>query len=104
MARSKVIWTSFAKADFQETLDFYSKRNQNKIYSKKLLQRVRVLIQLLVRQPQLGAATEFEAVRAIGTSPFRIYYKVEEKRLVILLVWDARRNPEDLKEIISAQA
>ncbi len=102
MARKKVTWTDFARQDFKETLSFYNERNQSKSYSKKLLKKIKTIIGLIVRHPNLGTATEFQEIRVIGTTPFRIYYKNKEDSLVILLIWDSRRNPEDLTEIIRA--
>lgn len=104
MARKKVTWTDFAKEDFRGTLDFYNKRNKSKSYSKKLLKRIRSLIALLAKHPFLGSETEFESVRVIGANPFRIFYKAEKGCITILLIWDTRRNPENLQSIIKEQS
>ena len=41
-----------------------------------------------------------ERVRVLRTSNYQIYYELKDEDIVILVVWDMRRNPEELKKYI----
>lgn len=97
MARRKVIWTKNAELLFKEILNFYIERNQNKTYSKKLLQKVRSLTKKLSAFPFLGFEIETTKYREIIFDHYSIIYSVSETEIIIKLIWDQRRNPQELK-------
>ncbi|MCP9770715.1 type II toxin-antitoxin system RelE/ParE family toxin [Lacihabitans sp. LS3-19] len=97
MARRKVIWTKNAELLFKEILTFYFERNQNKTYSKKLLQKVKSLTNKLSRFPFLGFEIETTNYREIIFDHYSIIYSVSENEVVIKLIWDHRRNPDVLR-------
>jgi len=96
MAR-RIIWSEKAKTVFQEILVFYYKRNGTKIYSKKLNSEIKKLISLLKKQAFIGRLTNIDNVRVLIKDNFKIFYKVEQNIIIILLVWDCRQDPNDLK-------
>ena len=97
MARRKVIWTKNAELLFKEILTFYIERNHSKIYSKKLLQKVKSLTKKLSKFPFLGFEIETTNYREIIFDHYSIIYSVSETEIVIKLIWDNRRNPNELR-------
>ena len=95
MAGIKVEWSIEAKSDLIDILDFYIRRNGNAIYSKKLNSRINISISLLAKKPFLGKQTEDPSVRALITGDYQILYEVFDKLILIIMVWDCRRAPED---------
>ena len=67
MVKLKVEWSTDAKSDLLDILDFYVRRNKNAIYSKKLNADIDDSIKLLSRYPSLGLQTDYESVRALIT-------------------------------------
>ncbi len=97
MARRKVIWTKNAELLFKEILNFYIERNQNKTYSKKLLQKVKSLTKKLSKFPFLGLEIETTNYREVIFDHYSIIYSITETEIVIKLIWDQRRNPDKLR-------
>lgn len=93
----KIIWTSKAEKIFLEILEFYNKRNGTKTYSRKLNSEIQTIINLLKKFPYLGFLTDKEDIRIIIKGDYKIFYKIDPSKIVILFVWDCRQNPEDLK-------
>ena len=83
MARRRVIWTKNTELLFKEILTFYIERNQNKTYSKKLLQKVKPLTKKLWKFPFLGFEIESTNYREIIFDHYSIIYSVSESEIVI---------------------
>ena len=97
MVRRKVIWTKNAELLFKEILNFYIERNKNVKYSKKLLQKVKSLTKKLAKFPFLGFIIETTNYREIVFDHYSIIYSVSETEIVIKLIWDQSRNPDELR-------
>jgi toxin YoeB len=95
MAGIKVEWSVEAKSDLIDILGFYIKRNGNAIYSKKLNSQIKRSIAFLVKNPSLGKQTDEASVRALVTANYQIIYEIFDKLILIILIWDCRRSPED---------
>ena len=52
---------------------------------------------LISRHPFIGHSTDKENVRVNVLKEYMIFYEITVKEIVVLLVWDCRQNPEDLK-------
>ena len=65
MAKRKIIWSPRAKLDQYEILGYYSKRNGNKTYSRKLFKRFKNAISLLAKHPEIGVRTDVKNVRSL---------------------------------------
>ena len=65
MAKRKIIWSHRAKIKLTEILEFYYKRNNNKVYSQKVFQEIQKGVRLLKKQPKLGLRTDDESVRSL---------------------------------------
>jgi plasmid stabilization system protein ParE len=95
MAKFKVEWSIEAKLDLIDILDFYIKRNKSITYSYKLNKKIIKSIQLLRRNPLLGIPTENDSVRALITGDYQIIYEVFDQLILVIMIWDCRRDPED---------
>lgn len=92
----RIIWTNTAKKSRQEILEYWSKHNQSKAYSKKLSKLFRKKIALLKSEHYFGKPTDIENVRVSLVNNFSLFYKVYADKIIIVGIWDNRRNPDDL--------
>ena len=95
MAKYKIEWSIEARSDLLDILEFYYQRNGNANYSRKLNSKINKSIKLITRNPFLGKQTDISSVRAVVTGDYQIIYEVLEQTLLIAMVWDCRRNPEN---------
>ena len=58
----KVIWTTQAKNELFDILDYWKNRNQSILYSQKLFQLIQNQINLIILFPEIGRKTNFENV------------------------------------------
>ena len=96
MAR-RIVWTSRAEQIFSKILIFYFKRNGNKTYSRKLNSEIKQIIALIAKHPFLGKKASIYNIRVLVKGDFKVFYRIEPAEIVIILVWDCRQNPDDLK-------
>ena len=100
MAQRRIVWSKEAQGDFLATLCFYAERNGSKTYSKKLAGEVQEAIEKLREHPFLGRPTNNDTVRILIKGKYQIYYELNQEDIVILVVWDMRRNPNELKKYV----
>lgn len=93
----KIIWQPSAKNQLENTLEYFSIRNENTVYSKKLLKSVKEATSNLSKFPNLGKPTENEIVRELIHLDYSIFYVVDISKIYIILFWDNRRSPEMLE-------
>jgi len=96
MVKKQVIWPSIAKNDLLSILDYYYKRNGNKVYSGKLYKKFQKNVSLISKISFLGKPTDIPHVRIITINEYLLFYKVSAKEIIILTIWDSRRNPDNL--------
>lgn len=97
MVERKIIWSPKAKIDQFRILDFYYKRNGNKIYSQKLYKRFKSATKLLIKHPKIGIQTNIENVRTIIEGDFAIFYRIKKNIIEIITIWDCRQDTNKLK-------
>lgn len=95
MVKVKIEWSLEARLDLLDILEFYIQRNGNSIYSKKLNTRINNSIKLLIKNPFLGKQSDDPSIRALITGDYHIIYEVFDKLIMIIMIWDCRRDPED---------
>jgi len=95
MVRFKVEWSLEARLDFIDILEFYVKRNGSSAYSRKLYATINKIIRLLSNNPYLGKKTDEPSIRALVTGDYQILYEITDKMILIVMIWDCRRDPED---------
>ncbi|MGB3587168.1 MAG: type II toxin-antitoxin system RelE/ParE family toxin [Tunicatimonas sp.] len=96
----RIVWSKEAQDDFLATLGYYAERNGSKTYSEKLAKQIQEVIERLREHPLLGRPTNDEEVRILRKGNYQIYYELKNDEIVILVVWDMRRNPEELKRYV----
>ena len=95
MVKYKTKWSIEARLDLLDILDFYTQRNGNAVYSKKLFSKINKSIGLIIRNPPVGFQTNIESVRALVTGDYQLIYEVANTSILIVMVWDCKRNPLD---------
>jgi len=95
MVKRKIEWLIEAKFDLKDILEFYIERNGSAIYSKKLNAKFNKSIQLISKNPFIGAQSDFSKVRTLVTDDYQIIYEIFDEVLLIIKIWDCRRNPVD---------
>jgi len=92
----KVVWTKTAEKARREILQYWIVHNRSKAYSLKLSVLFKEKIELLKSQNYLGKPTDFDELRGTLVNHFTIFYKITESHIIIVGIWDNRRNPDDL--------
>lgn len=95
MVKFKIDWSIEAKSDLIDILDYYIKRNKSNLYSIKLNAKIHKSIKLLNKNPFLGIPTDYDSVRALVTEDYQIIYEIFDQLILIIMIWDCRRDPED---------
>ena len=92
----RIIWTNTAKKSRREILQYWIDHNGSDTYSKKLSKLFRNKVALLKSEHYHGKPTDFKNVRVSLVNNFSIFFKVNNDNIVIVGIWDNRRNPDDL--------
>lgn len=101
MARYQIEWSTEARFDLFDLLNFYIERNGNAVYSRKLNAEIRKSVKIISKNPFTGIKTNSESIFIIFTGNYQIIYKVIDLTIVIVMIWDSRRNPEDNPPLIT---
>jgi plasmid stabilization system protein ParE len=86
----QIIWSLRAHQDRKEILQYWRLKNQSATYSKKLNELFKKAVEIFVKHPQIGRKTDIKNIRVKLVRDYLII-------LLILTIWDNRRNPEELK-------
>jgi len=98
MAKLKVEWTSNAKIELSQILDYIDEK-----WTERELKNFAVLLEknisIIVSFPYIFPASSQNSNvrRCVVSKQTSLYYKVEEDRIVILSLFDNRQNPSALK-------
>jgi toxin YoeB len=95
MARYKIEWSIEARLDLLDILGFYIERNKSVAYSNRLNTKIVRSIKLIGQNPLIGIKTEINSVRALITGDYQIIYEIHNQLIVVVMIWDCRRDPED---------
>lgn len=96
----KIVWTNVAENDLKKIIDFISidsPQNALKIF-KSIKQKVSNLYALPERGrivPELQGQG-ISQYRELIIPPWRLMYRIDERKIYILSVIDSRRNVEDI--------
>jgi plasmid stabilization system protein ParE len=95
MVKIQVKWSVEARDDLKDILEYYIVRNKSKKYSVKLNSKIKKSIAILIKNPFLGIQTDIENVRILIKDDYQIIYEIVGQSIIIVLIWDSRRNPDD---------
>lgn len=96
MAKRKIIWSDTARNCFEKILDYYRDKNGNNKYSKSLSDKIKRTISHLKINNYMGKNSTFEDARVIIQEHYEIFYSINDKEIIIEIIWDSRRNPDKL--------
>lgn len=96
MVKRKIVWTQKANQERKEILAYWIERNQSKVYSIKLNKLIKDAVQLAAQYPDTGRKTTLEDVRVKIVRDYLLFYEVNKTTLVVLTIWDSRRNEKTL--------
>lgn len=98
----KIKWTDEASTELEEILTFYVKRNGNVNYSRKLRAMFSETLMYVCNNPFIGKSTEYKDVKYIVVHPnYSIFYTYNDKEIIVIAVWDNRRDPQLIKKKLS---
>lgn len=93
----QVQWEDEALDDLRQLVEFIALDNPTA--AQRLGMAVVDKVQQLAAQPRMGrryAAIKEVEVREVPVPPYRIFYRVETQRVVVLAVWHGARDEPDL--------
>ena len=94
----RIVWTSTAKKQLKEVIDYWNKRNHSKSYSQKIRTNLKVMLKLICAYPEIGVrSTHPNALVKTFMRNFKIIYKLDKDRVVILNFWDTKQDPKTNK-------
>lgn len=85
----KIIWSPLARNSFNEILDFNS-----------LIEKVNEKVLNISKFNFMGKQSDISDLRVIYLNHYELFYQISNDVIFITLMWDARRNPEDLKNLL----
>jgi toxin YoeB len=100
MAKRRLTWSIKVKQEINEIVFFFRKRNGNNRYGQKLQAAFLQTSKMIARFNEIGTRQKIEKrhIRYIivqGT--YQLFYEITENQIIIIKIWDMRRNPDDLK-------
>ena len=97
MAKREIIWSLRAKNDRIKILEFWIESNKSILYSRKLNNLFKKAAKFISEYPTVGKPTDDKKARIKIVRDYLIIYEVHKSAVVILTIFDSRRNPEKLK-------
>ena len=96
----KINWSEKAQQDRREIFTYWNARNKSTEYSKKLNILFKRRLNYLKEFPTMGRESGYEDIRYLVVRDYLIFYKIYTDSIIILRVWDGRRNPESLHGVL----
>ncbi|CAD0001175.1 MULTISPECIES: type II toxin-antitoxin system RelE/ParE family toxin [Flavobacterium] len=97
MAKKEIVWSSFAKLQLQNVIEYYLIRNESPTYSLKLLNEVEDLLDTLSNSELIGRLTSNKITRVISMKVYLIFYEINENQIQIVSFWDNRQDIKSRK-------
>ena len=104
----KIVWHTATKDDLLDIVN-YLKKSFGKEVAKKGLSEIKGTVNLLATFPFLGTKDdsltfESHSIYMLHSRFNRILYTVREKDVLILMIWNNRRDISKIKEILKDRA
>lgn len=96
MVGREVIWSLRAIHDKLSIYNYWIQRTGSVKYAGKLEILFIEVAEILAHFPDSGVPTEFADIRVSIVRDYKLFYRVTERSIVVLTVWDSRMNPTDL--------
>ncbi len=95
MAKRRIVWTKTAHLERIEILTYWFNKTKSKTYSKKLNKLFSETIKLLCTHHEIGRASKDSSIRITIVRDYLIFYEFTTTELIILSVWDTRRDEKE---------
>lgn len=92
MAAKKIIWSNYAKEEFQKILAFYTERNGSPTYSLRILAETENRLNTLSKRAFIGRLTSNKRTRVIPMKIYLIFYEINDDIIEIVSFWDNRQD------------
>lgn len=92
----RVVWTELAIDDKFHILRYWDRRNKSKKYSIKLNRLLKEAAIVICKYPFMGKTTEVPNIRIKIVKDYFLVYEIVKNKIIILRIWDTRRNPNQL--------
>lgn len=96
MAKRKIVWTGKANLERKEILEYWINRNKSKTFSVKLNQLFIQNLRHLAENPTTGRKTESKNIRVKNIRDYLLFYEIRNSEIIVLTLWDGRRNEKTL--------
>lgn len=93
--RLSIEWAPAAREEWKNILVFFADRNGSIEYSLKLDDRLMNLLEKLSLHPEMGEQTDIENTRSHVLVNYAVYYRINDRKLEIMAIRDARIESED---------
>lgn len=93
----RIVWSQRAQSERQEILEFWVKHNGSPRFSIRLQGIFKEVVKSIKVHPEAGRITDIPNVRIRLVREYQIYYQVMEAKIVIMTIWDSRRDPSTFK-------
>lgn len=97
MAKKEIVWSSLAKLQLENVLEYYFIRNESSTYSLKLLDEVEDLLETLSNSELIGRLTSNKITRVISMKVYLIFYEINGNQIEIVSFWDNRQDIKNRK-------
>jgi plasmid stabilization system protein ParE len=97
MAKKEIVWSSLAKLQLQNVLEYYFIRNESPTYSLKLLNEVEDLLDTLSNSEMIGRLTSNKITRVISMKVYLLFYEINGNKIEIVSFWDNRQDIKNRK-------
>ncbi|WDF46482.1 type II toxin-antitoxin system RelE/ParE family toxin [Chryseobacterium sp. KACC 21268] len=96
----RLVWSPIAKAIRKEILQYWIRRNKSKRYSKKLNTLFEESAQQIADFPYSGISISGKVYRGKLVKDYYLLYKIKDDSIEILFIWDTRKDPADLLNLV----
>ncbi|WP_276379482.1 type II toxin-antitoxin system RelE/ParE family toxin [Flavobacterium sp. H4147] len=97
MAKKEIVWSSLAKLQLENVLEYYFIRNESPTYSLKLLNEVEDLLNTLSSSELIGRLTSNKITRVVSMKVYLIFYEINNNQIEIVSFWDNRQDVKNRK-------
>lgn len=92
----QIVWTARAREDRKRIFGYWNSHNKSTIYSTKLNILIKQSLNLTCKYPQIGKKTVFDQVRLQIIRNYLLFYKITDRHIVILSIWDGNQDLTNL--------
>lgn len=96
----RLVWSPIAKEVRKEILQYWIKRNKSKHYSRKLNTLFEESAQQIADFPYSGISISGKVYRGKLVKEYYLLYKLNGDSIEILFIWDTRKDPVDLLNLV----